>query len=237
MNAERRALCKQLFRASIVLTMVVAVMVLCFSWWASRVLPGLSGSLAEIAMEQGERREASGDLKEARTFYERALAGKFHGEANRNHCEKRLGVVLIGLGENEAALKHLKRAQAGPLRSLNGFDPLVAVLMALERWEEAKREAERWLEESGDEPVNRSSSLQALGLIALQGGLLDVAEAHFQEALTADSTHAARAGLAKVYAARGDMAKARDTMIEYLASAGSDEDTAGNWALLESWMP
>ncbi len=237
MSAERRALCKRLFTASVVLSLVLTAMALVLTGWGSRVLPGLSESLAEVAMEQGERREAAGNLKEARAFYEQALAGRFHGEANRNHCEKRLGVVLYRLGEHEAALEHLARAQASHLRSLNGFGPLVEVLMALGRWDEAKREAERWLVESGDEPGNRGSVHEALGLIALQEGDLENAERHFQEALSTNPAHAARAGLARVYAARGDRAKARDTMAGYLASAPPDKDTAANWALLESWMP
>ncbi len=232
MSGERR-----LFTVSVVLSLILTAMALVLTGWGSRVLPGLSESLAEVAMEQGERREAAGNLKEARAFYEQALAGRFHGEANRNHCEKRLGVVLFRLGEHKAALGYLASAQASPLRSVNGFGPLVEVLMALGHWEEAKREAERWLVESGDEPINRSSAHQALGLIALQGGDLDDAERHFREALSTNSAHAARAGLARVYAARGDMAKARDTMAGYLASAPPDKDTAANWALLESWMP
>lgn len=237
MSAERRALCKRLFTVSIGLSLVLSAMALLLTGWGSLVLPGLSKSLAEVAMEQGERREAAGNLTEARDSYKQALAGQFHGEANRNHCEKRLGVVLFRLGEHEAALEHLARAQASPLRSVNGFDPLVEVLMALERWEEAKHEAEQWLVESGDEPINRSSAHHLLGLIALQSVDLDGADGHFQEALSTNSAHAARAGLAKVYAARGDTAKARDAMIAYLASAPPDEDTAANWALLESWMP
>lgn len=237
MSAERRALCKHLFIVSIVLSLLLSAMALLLAGWASRVLPALSESLAEVAMEQGERREAAGNLAEARVFYEQALAGQFHGEANRNHCEKRLGVVLLRLGEHEAALDYLARAQTSPLRSVNGFGPLVETLMALGRWEEAKREAERWLVESGDEPINRSRAYHVLGLIALREGDLDNAERHFQEALSTNSAPAAHAGLARVYAARGDRAKARDRMAEYLASAPPDEDTAASWALLESWMP
>jgi tetratricopeptide (TPR) repeat protein len=237
MNAERRALCKRLFKVCVGLSLVLSAMALLLTGWGSAVLPGLSKSLAEVALEQGERREAAGNLTEARVFYEQALAGRFHGEANRNHCEKRLGVVLLRLGEHEAALEHLARAQGSPLRSVNGFGPLVEALMALGRWEEAKREAERWLVESGDEPTNRASAHQALGMIALESGELDDAERHFQEALSANTPNAARAGLARVYAARGDRAKARDTMAEYLASAPPDKDTAAHWALLESWMP
>ena len=237
MSAERRALCKRLFTVSIGVSLVLSAMALLLTGWGSLVLPGLSKSLAEVAMEQGERWEAAGNLREARDYYEQALAGRFHGEANRNHCEKRLGVVLLRLGEHRAALQHLARAQASPLRSVNGFGPLVEVLMSLERWEEAKREAERWLEESGDESINRAGAHQALGMIALEGGELDDAERHFQEALWPNTPNAARAGLARVHAARGDRAKARDTMAEYLANAPPDKDTAANWALLESWMP
>lgn len=237
MSAERRALCKRLFAASVVLSLILTAMALVLIGWGSRVLPGLSDSLAEVAMEQGERREAAGNLTEARAFYEQALAGRFHGEANRNHCQKRLGIVLFRLGDKEAALEHLSRAQASSLRSVNGFGPLVEVLMTLERWDEAGREAERWLVESGDEPINRSSACYVLGLIALRSGDLDSADGHFNEALSTNSAHAARAGLAKVYAARGDTAKAHDTMIAYLASAPPNQDTAANWSLLESWMP
>lgn len=187
-------------------------------------------------MERGQRREAAGNLEEARDFYALALAGKFHGEANRNHCEKRLGVALYKLGDFSGALPCLERAQAGPHRSLNGFDPLVDVLMALERWGDAEREAERWCLESEGDPSNLANACQALGRIALHEGNLNSAQGHFQDAIALDAMHPARADLARVYAARGDIAKARELMVAYLADAPLDENTAADWAMLETWM-
>ena len=68
MNAKRRALCKRLFTVSVVLSLILTAMALVLTGWGSLVLPGLSESLAEVAMEQGERREAAGNLKEAPAF-------------------------------------------------------------------------------------------------------------------------------------------------------------------------
>jgi tetratricopeptide (TPR) repeat protein len=237
MRKELRALYKRLMILSVMLSLLFTALAAGFSQWSARALPGLSATLAEVAMQQGQRREAGGELEEARRFYEQALAGKFHDEANRNRCETRLGVVLRALGDKEAALEHLTRAQAGPHQSLDGFGPLVDVLMALERWEEAKGEAERWHQASEGDPENCANALRALGRIALHGGALDIAEGHLLGALDLDGMHAARADLAQVYAARGDVAQAREAMIAFLASAPPDDDTAAHWALLESWMP
>lgn len=237
MRKELRTLCKRLMILSVILSLLFTALAAGLSQWSARVLPGLSATLAEVAMQQGQRREAGGDLEEARRFYAQALAGKFHGEANRNQCEIRLGVVLHALGDNAAALEHLTRAQAGPHQSLDGFGPLVDVLVAMERWDEAKGVAERWHELSQGEPENCASARRALGCIALHAGSLDVAEGHLLAALDLDGMHAARADLAQVYAARGDITKAREMMITFLASAPPDDHTAAYWALLESWMP
>lgn len=237
MNRERRACCKRLLFMSIALSLGLALLAPVLAWWGKEALPDLSASLAEVTMARGAAREAAGALAEARVCYEQALAGRFHGEANRNHCEKRLGVVLLRMGEAEAALEHLSRAQASPLRSLNGFGPLVDALMALERGDDARRAAERWLEASGGDPGHRAGALQALGNIAMHEGDLDAAAARLNEAVALNRRHEARADLARLYAAQGDTAKARDTMIAFLASAPPNEETAAHWALLASWMP
>ena len=236
MRKELRLLGKRLAKLSVVLSLIFSAMAMGFNLWGSWALPGLTESLAEVAMERGQRREAAGNLEEARDFYEQALSGAFHGEANRNHCEKRLGVVLYKLGDFAGALPYLERAQTGPHRSLNGFGPLVDVLMALERWGDAEQEAERWWTESEGDPANLANACQALGRIALHEGDPDGAQGHFQEAIGLDTMHPARADLARVPAARGDIAKARKMMVAYLAAAPPDEHTAENWALLELWM-
>jgi tetratricopeptide (TPR) repeat protein len=237
MKKDLKVLCKGLMRSTAALAIAFVVAAACFAWWGSVALAPMTASLSEVAMEQGARREAAGEQEEARRFYEQALAGKFHGEANQNHCEKRLGVVLLELGDLETALTHLERAQASPLRSLNGYGPLVEVLMKLERWKEARGAAERWLDESKNDPANRADAHQALGRIATHEGDLDRAGGHLNEALAIDSKHPALGDLARLYAARGDIEKTRDTMIAYLASAPLDDDTAANWAALETWMP
>lgn len=237
MKKEIKTLTKGLMRSTALLAIAFVVAAACFAWWGNTALPPMAASLSEVAMEQGVRREAASELEEARHFYELALAGKFHGEANRNHCEKRLGVVLLELGEHENALMHLEPAQASPLRSLNGYNPLVKVLVTLERWDAAREAADRWLKESETEPTNRADAHQALGRIALREGALDVAEAHFNAAIALDAIHPARGDFARLHAARGDVAKARETMEAYLATAPLDEDNTENWAVLEMWMP
>ena len=235
MKRDLKVLCKRLMRCTAVLAIAFVVAAACFAWWGSVALPPMTASLSEIAMEQGTRREAAGDLEEARRFYEQALAGKFHGEANQNHCAKRLGVVLLELGEFESALSHLERAQASPYRSLNGFDPLVNVLVMLERWDAAREVANRWLEESESDAKNRADACQALGRIAFREGDVDGAERHLNETVALDANHSARGDLARLYAARGDIGRSRETMVAYLATAPPDDDTAANWAALETW--
>jgi tetratricopeptide (TPR) repeat protein len=235
MKKDLKALYKRLMRCTAILAIAFVVAAACLAWWGAVALSPMTASLSEVAMEQGARSEAAGEMEEARRFYEQALAGKFHGEANRNHCEKRLGVVLLELGEFESALSHLERAQASPLRSLNGYNPFVNVLTKLERWDAAREAAERWLAESKDDQVNRSNAHRALGRIAMHESELDRAEGHFNEAIALDAKHPAGGDLARLYAVRGDVVKARETMIAYLASAPLDEDTAANWSALETW--
>lgn len=236
MKRDLKVLCKGLMRSTAVLAIAFVLAAACFSWWGVAALPPLADSLSEVAMAQGVRREAAGALEEARRFYEQALAGKFHGEANRNHCEKRLGVVLLELGEYENALPHLERAQASPHRSLNGYSPLVEALMKLERWDEARAAADRWIEESSNDPPNRANAHHARGRIALYDDDLNGAEKHLNEAVALDGKHPARADLARLYAARGDVTMARDVMIAYLATAPPYDDTTQNWTALDSWM-
>jgi len=236
LKEDLKALYKGLVRCTAFLVIAFVTAAACFAWWGGRVLPPMTASLSEVAMEQGERREAAGELEEARRFYEQALAGKFHGEANRNHCEKRLGVVLLELGEYENALAHLGHAQDSPHRSLNGFGPLVKVLMLLERWDEARKAADRWLAESKDDAANCADAHQAMGRIAMHEGNLDGAEEPLNEAIALDVKHAASGDLARLYAAQGNVAKAREAMVAYLAIAPPNDDTAANWAALETWM-
>jgi uncharacterized protein HemY len=117
---------------------------------------------------------------------------------------------------------------------LNGFAPLVAVLIKLERRDAARAAAIRWLEEAQSDAENRANAHQALGRIALREGDLDSAEKHLNEAIALDATHPARGDLARVHAARGDGTKAREVMIGFLATAPLDEDTPAHWADLEA---
>lgn len=237
MNAELKSLSRRLLASSVALSLVLLAASACFTRWGKTALPALAQSLSEISLEQGLRSEAAGDLDGALAHFERALAGHFHGETNRNHCEKRLGVVLYRLGRYDEALVHLDAAQKSPLRSLNGFGPQVDTLMALERWDDARTTAERWSSESEHDAANRANALCALGQIALHQSDLADAEQRFQSALALQPDHAARGYLAQVYAVQGDVARARATLVTYLASAPWNEITAAQWKLLESWMP
>ena len=236
MKKDLTELCKRLMCCTAVLAISFVLAAGCFSWWSTAALPPMTASLSEVAMAQGARREGAGELEEARRFYEQALAGKFHGAANRNHCEKRLGIVLLELGDYEPALKHLKSAQASPLRSLNGYGPLFEVLEKLECWDEARAAADRWIEESKNDPENRADAQHARGRIALHEGDLHSAERHLNKAAALDEKHPARADLARLHAARGDVTKARETMIGYLATAPLASDTTADWAALDSWI-
>lgn len=121
-----------------------------YGGWSARNLPAMAEGLGEVWMERAARSEDAGALEDARAYYERALASDFHGPQNRSHCEKRLGIVLYRLGNYEAALPCLQRAQASPYRSLNGYRPLVDTLVALERWEEVRAAIAIWKSEDQD---------------------------------------------------------------------------------------
>lgn len=206
-----------------------------YARWSAVHLPALAGQLGEVWMVRAGKCEAAGAMEEALTHYQNALAGGFHGPQNRNHCEKRCGMVLAGLGRYEEALPHLQRAQAEHYRTLNGYQPLVNTLMALERWEEAREMLKVWLEAAKGDMAGLADARQAEGRVAIHDGDLVAAEACFEEALERVPDHPCRADLAKVHAMRGDLVKARAAMGAYLETARPNGATAGYWDLLEQW--
>ena len=198
--------------------------------WSAAHLPALAADLGEVWMDRAARCEAAGAPEEAHDHYARALATHFHGEQNRNHCQKRIGVVLYQLGRYEDALAHLQEAQASPYRSLNGYGPLVDTLIALGRWEEAEAAALDWLADAAVVAGAGELPQRALGRIALARGDLAGARRCFEEAGVQ-----AGADWARLYALEGDWERARDAMAAYLRDAPPGEETAGDWVLLEQW--
>lgn len=198
--------------------------------WSAAHLPALADDLGEVWMDRAARCEAAGDLEMALAHYEKALGGHFHGEQNRNHCQKRLGAVLYELGRYEEALTPLQEAQASPHRSLNGFAVLVDTLIALERWNEAEAVVLDWQAAAFGDTGAVELPQQALGRVALARGELAEARRWFEEAGIQ-----AGADWARLQALEGNVDEARETMAAYLREAPPGEDTAENWALLEQW--
>lgn len=198
--------------------------------WSAAHLPALAADLGEVWMDRAARCEAAGGLKTALAHYEQALGGHFHGEQNRNHCLKRMGVVLYELGRYEDALAPLQQAQASPHRSLNGYAVLVDTLIALARWEEAEAVALDWQAAAASDAGTGTLPRQALGRIALARGDLAAARRCFEEA-----SMQAGADWARLQALEGNLDAARDAMVAYLREAPPGEDTANDWALLEQW--
>ncbi|MBX3177963.1 MAG: hypothetical protein KF886_11415 [Candidatus Hydrogenedentes bacterium] len=203
--------------------------------WSDAQLPGMAEGLGEIAQERAARDEAAGALEAALAHYQRALAGRFHGPQNRNHCEKRAGVVLMRLGRYAEALPHLQRAQTGPHRSLNGYGPLAETLLALDRDAEARAVAERWRDEAGTDPRARADAAAMLGRIAYRAGDYNAAREAYREADAIDPGHASQAEWARMLAEQGDLGAARAVLAAYLAVAESGDRSAEDWDLLVSW--
>lgn len=206
-----------------------------YARWSADRLPAMAEELGEVWMARAAHAEAAGALETALSYYERALAGRFHGPENRNHCEKRAGVVLLKLDRPAAAVPHLERAQGGPHRSLNGYRPWAEALRSLDRRADARKVVDAWLAAAEGHAASQADAHQMRGRLALDAGALDRAETAFQEALALDEEHPCLADLAQLYAAQGDRARARETLAGYLATAPPGDDTAAHWERLAAW--
>ena len=198
-------------------------------------LPGLTETLSEVAMKQGIRREAAGDLEGALKYYQRALAGNFQGTQNRIHVEKRCGVILSKLERYEAAIPHLMRAQNSPLRSLNGYKPLADSLLAVGRLEEATSIARTWFEATASNDDSRADAHQALGHLSLLDNDIQAAQEHFLAAIALHPDHEAWIDLARLYHGQGDTAKAMECLTSYLNATAPGEENSAVWDLLSAW--
>ncbi len=202
---------------------------------SSTFLPGLADQLSEVAMKQGIQREAAGDLEGALHFYQRALDGNFQGVQNRIHVEKRCGVVLSKLERYEVAIPHLMRAQDSPLRSLNGYKPLVESLLAVGRTSEAKSVAQTWFEATANNDSSRADAHQALGRLSLlSDDALDTQE-NFMAAIALRPDHEAKLDLARLHYAQGDTAKSMECLTNYLSATAPGEENSEVWELLKVW--
>ena len=223
--------------ASIVLAGFVAVGAAWYAGWSARHLPAMAEGLGEVWMDRAGRAEAAGDLETALDYYERALAGRFHGAQNRNHCQKHLGVVLYRLGRYEEALPHLEEAQAGVHRSINGYKPLIDTYMALQHWEEAEAAALTWLEAWPEDALLGDLPHLALAQIAMTKGDLTEARAWLDNTVVTIVRRGAarKAILARLLALEGDFAAACKEMEMHLQSAPPNDESVRDWSLLETW--
>jgi len=219
--------------ATLALTAAFALGTRWYVHWSPAHLPALADDLGEVWMERGARCEAAGALDEARADYEYALAGRFHGPQNRNHCEKRLGVVLLKLGRYDEARSFLQQAQASPHRSINGYGPLIDALVALERWDEAEAAAKTWLAAWSETGHTGDSPHLALVRIALARGDIPGARQWLDASGLAPHEHGA--ARARLLALEGDLAAACEALSAHLRVAPPGPDTAQDWALLETW--
>lgn len=231
----RNRLCRTLAVATVLLTCVFVAGTRWYVGWSAIQRPALTSQLGTVWLACGEQREAAGALEEALSFYESALAGRFHGPQDRNHAEKRCGVVLYRLGRYDEALVQLKRAQESPYRTLNGYRPWADTLIALDRWEEAAAVVEAWAAAAVDDDQALAEARQYAGRLAMHAGDFDAAIVAFQVALTLVPDHRCRADLARLHADMGDKATARATLAAFLATAPPDAATPGHWDLLAEW--
>jgi tetratricopeptide (TPR) repeat protein len=236
-NCSARRLSILLAMASVLLTSAFYAGAVWYTGWSRVHLPAMSARLGEVEMAQAARAEAAGAWETALAYYERALAGHFHGPQNRNHCEKHAGVVLLALDRPADALPYLQRAQEGPYRSLNGYRPLTEAFMKLDRWEEAAAVVSIWEIEAVQADEGLADVENARGLIAVHAGDWTTAATYFEQALQHDPNHPCAVELAQVRAEQGDLVEARDLLVAYLTTAPPSATIDAHWGMLRPWTP
>lgn len=200
-------------------------------------LHAATAQLGTVFLAQATRFEAAGELETALEHYERALAGTLAGEQDRVHAHKRCGVIRWKQGNFAAALPHLRAAQESPLRSLNGYRPLVESLIAEGQFAEAETIAARWREEAAHNDAQLADALHTQGRLALQREDLVAAIAHFEAAIQRMPTHRAHIALARIHLDQGAPEKARDLLISFLSTSAPGADANEARGLLKESGP
>ena len=191
-------------------------------------MQGATAQLGTVFLAQAARFEAAGDLETAMAFYERALAGTLAGQQDQTHAQKRCGVILWKQRNYATALPYLRAAQESPLRSLNGYRPLVESLIAEGQFSEAETFSARWREEAANSYAQLADALHAHGRLAVHRDDLVSAIAHFEAAIQRVPTHRAHIDLARIHLNQNAPEKAHDLLITFLSMAtpGSDANEA-----------
>jgi len=198
-------------------------------------LPPLTSQLGTLALAEGLRSHAAGELEVALGHYRRALAGNMAGPQDRVHAETRCGIVLWELGRYGEALPHLERAVASPLRRPEAYRPLVDCLVAAGRMEEAEAAARQWLDAGDGDTKSRADALHALGKVSIARADIDAARQHFEAALALAPGHAAALNRAKLHDIQGERADAITVLAEWLSTAPPGKGAEAGWAMLNAW--
>lgn len=152
--------------------------------------------------------------------------------ANSHVCPVRsaplsAGEVALARGDSAAALAAFSAEMAGPGtdhdRARNGR---IRALLAANRLDDARAEADAWIQKSPSDPWARTS----LGQVQLRQG--DIPQAYFSldQAAAADHCNAqARAGLAQIYALSGMFATSKHTLDSAHALDPFDDEIERQW--------
>ncbi len=200
-------------------------------------LQAATAQLGTVFLAQAARFEAAGELESALDYYERALTGGLAGEQDRVQAHKRCGVIRWKQGNYAAALPHLRAAQASPLRSLNGYRPLVESLTAEGNIAEAETFAARWREEASGDVAQTADAHHAQGRLALHRDDRAAAIAHFEAAIERVPTHRAHIDLARIHLEQDAPEKARDLLIRFLSTSAPGAAANEARALLRQPIP
>lgn len=214
------------------LAAAITVLVLSGAWGyvarGTHSLQGATSQLGTVFLTEAARFEAAGEWETALGYYERALAGTLTGEQDRVQAHKRSGVIRWKQGNYAAALPHLRVAQESPLRSLNGYRPLVESLIAEREFTEAERVVARWHDEASGNDAQTADAYHARGRLAHYRDDRTAAIAHFEAAIQRVPTHRAHIDMARIHLDQGAPEKAHDLLITFLSRAtpGSDANEA-----------
>ncbi len=205
------------------LAAAITVLVLAGAWGyvgrGAHSLQAATSQLGTVFLAEAARFEAAGDWETALDYYERALAGTLTGEQDRVHAHKRSGVIRWKQGNYAAALPHLRVAQESPLRSLNGYRPLMESLIAEGEFTEAENVVARWHDEASGDGAQTADTSHAQGKLALHRDDRATAIAHFEATIQRVPTHRAHIDLARIYLEQGTPEKARDLLIRFLSTS------------------
>lgn len=181
----------------------------------------------EIYIGVYEALASHGQIEEANTYLEQAL----NISGNKAYDKMQKGRIYYLLGDNEEAVKLLNEAIEG--KESQAYYYLAEVQFALGNTVEVECNLQAYIASEAADPYN----LFEAGYAQLQKGNYDLAVKCFETALALEyvpNKQVVMKHLVLAYENKGDFAKAKEVLAEYITAYPEDEEAAREFIFLET---